>query len=630
VTRTAAMGASHGRTELDSVSVRFGGDAGDGVMLAGEQLTRASATLGNAVFTLPDHSAEIRAPHGSLAGVSAFQVRFGAEATTPGDRVHTLVAMNAAALRTYLPDVEPGGTVIVNTDVFTHDEWIKAGYERDPLADGTLAGYRVIRAPIESLNREAVAGLRLSAREADRCKSFFALGIVLWLYDRPLEPTMAWLRDRFPVQPDVYRANKRALRAGHHFGQTLARSTTTFRVPSRALAKGVYRRVTGATAMTLGLAAAATRTGREVFCAGFPVVPAAELFHRVMELRPPGICPAQAEDEVGAAALAIGAAFGGSIGVALSGGPGLVLMSEILGLGVMAELPLVVIHVQQGGPGLGLPGRTEQADLMQSLFGRNGECPLPILAAASPADGFDIVLEAVRLATRYMTPVIVLTDVYLTQAGETWPVRDVKSLPKMTLAAPGPTAVTADRPFLPYARDVRLSRPWALPGTPGLEHRIGGLEKEDGTGVVSYEPADHEHMVHVRAQKISQIASDVPHLTVDGPAHGDLLLVSWGSTRGAVGRAARRLNDRGYRIGHAHFRHLAPVPENTGAVLRSYRRVAAVELNGGQLRSHLRSQFLVDVEGFNKVQGRPFRSSEIEEWVVNELRPRVLQPEASS
>lgn len=625
MTRAAAMGASHGRTEVASVSVRFGGDAGDGVMLAGEQLTRASAALGNAVFTLPDHPAEIRAPHGSLAGVNAFQVRFGAEAGTPGDRVNTLVAMNAAALRVNLPDVEPGGTVIVNTDVFTREEWIKAGYERDPLGDGTLAGYRVIRAPIDSLNREAVAGLRLSAREADRCKSFFALGLVFWLYERPLEPTIAWLQDRFPVQPDVYRANKRALRAGHHFGQTLARSTATFRVSARAFPAGVYRRVTGATAMTLGLAAAAARTGREVFCAGFPVVPAADLFHRVMELRPPGICPAQAEDEVGAASLAIGAAFGGAIGVAVSGGPGLALMSEILGLGVMAELPLVVIHVQQGGPGLGLPGRTEQADLLQALFGRNGECPLPVLAAASPADGFDIVLEAVRLATRYMTPVIVLSDVYLMQAAEVWAVPELKALPKMTVAAPGPTASAADRPFLPYARDVRLSRPWALPGTPGLEHRIGGLEKEDGTGVVSYEPADHEHMVHVRAQKISQIAGDVPRLAVDGPAQGELLLVSWGSTRGAVRLAAQRLRQRGHGVAHAHLRHLAPPPENTGAVLRSYRRVSAVELNGGQLRSLLRSQFLVDVEAMNKVQGRPFRASEIDEWAANELRPRVAE-----
>lgn len=630
MTRAAAMGVSHQRTELAAVSVRFGGDAGDGVMLAGEQLTRASASLGNAVFTLPDHPSEIRAPHGSLAGVAAFQVRFGAAADTPGDCVHTLVAMNAAALRANLPDVQPGGTVIVNTDVFMPDEWVKAGYERDPLADGTLAGFQVIRAPIDTLNREAVAGLRLSARESDRCKSFFALGLVFWLYDRPLEPTVEWLKDRFPAQPDVFRANKRALRAGHHFGLTVARSTETFRVIARALDAGIYRRVSGATAMTLGLAAAAARTGREVFCAGFPVVPAAELFHQVKELRPPGICAAQAEDEVGAASLAIGAAFGGAIGVVISGGPGLGLMSEILGLGVMAELPMVMIHIQQGGPGLGLPSRTEQADLLQALFGRNGECPLPVVAPASPADGFDTTLEAIRLATRYMTPVIVLADVYLMQAAEVWPVPDVASLPKLTVVAPGPTSVTADRPFLPYARDVRLSRPWALPGTPGLEHRIGPLEKEDGTGVVSFEPADHEHMVHVRAQKVSQIAGDVPRLSVAGPSSGEMLLISWGSTCAAVRDAAARLRETGLSVAHAHLRHLSPMPQNTGAVLRSFRRVVAVEMNAGQLRSMLRSQFAIDVEPLNKVQGRPFRSREIVEWVTNELGPRRLQPEAAS
>lgn len=615
------------RKETNAATVRFAGDAGDGVHHAGDQLTRTSQAAGNAVFTFPDLPSEIRAPVGSLSGVSSFQVHFGRFAESPGDWVDTLVAMNPAALRVNLPDVKPDGIVIVNEDGFDPIECAKAGYERDPLTDGTLAGYRVIRTPINQLNRAAVKGLKLTPREADRSRSFFALGLVYWLYDRSLDPTLRWLDERFANQPDVFKAGKRSLKAGHQFGESLQLPCGPYRVTAKSYKPGVYRRVSGTHSLILGMAAAAAKAGREVFFAGFPVAPTAELLHQLVDRRPPGVCAAQAEDDAAAAGMALGAAFGGAIGVTATSGPGLSTMSEIIGLGVSAELPLVVIHAQRGGPAVGLPGKVEQSDLLQAFFGRNGECPVPILAVDSPANGFNCVIEAVRLATRYMSPVILLTDVFTLQASEAWHIPTVEGLPDLRVTAPVAPRPEKGKPFLPYARDVRLARPWALPGTPGLEHRIGGLEKEDGTGVVSYEPADHEHMVHVRHEKVTQIAGDIGSLGVEGPGQGDLLLVSWGGSCSAVRAAGRRLRERGLSVADAALRHLNPLPPNVANVLRSYKRVVVPELNCGQLRFLLRGQLMVDVEPMGRVQGRPMSASEIEDWVARDLaRPR-LSPE---
>ncbi|MFL5327738.1 MAG: 2-oxoacid:acceptor oxidoreductase subunit alpha [Gemmataceae bacterium] len=603
--------------------MRFGGDAGDGIHLAGDQLTRTAMEIGNAVFTLADYAAEIRSPPGSLSGVAGFQVHFGETARTPGDRVQALVVMNPAALRVYLADVEPNGIVIVNSDAFTPDERAKAGYVRDPLLDGTLAGYRLIAVPMSKLIREALAGLKVTPRETDRCRSFFALGLVFWLYDRPLDPTLEWLRDRLPNQPDIYKAGKRSLQAGYHHGESLKIDDAPYSVPATAFGPGVYRRVTGADALALGLTAAAARTGRELFFAGFPEPPASELLHWFLEKRPPGVCAAQAEDPSAAAAMALGAAFGGALGVTATAGPGLGDVSQIIGLGVSAELPMVVVHTQRAGPSLGLPGRPEQSDLLQAFFGRNGDCPIPVLAVRSPADGFNAMLEATQLATRYMVPVVVLTDVYLMQAAEAWAIPSVDDLPNLRLTVTPPPSPGPRKSFLPYARDVRLARPWALPGTPGLEHRIGGLEKEDGTGVVSYEAADHEHMTHVRMQKVSQIAGDIPPLHVDGPARGDLLIVGWGSTAGAIHDAATALRKKKMSVASAHFGTLNPLPANTGDVLRRYTRVVCAELNAGHLRQVLRSQFLLNIEALTKIQGKPMWAGDVEDWVLGEFnRPQ--------
>lgn len=615
------MAFAGSRIDLPRAAVRFSGDFGDGVHLMGEQFTRTATAIGNAVFTTPDLPAEIRSQPGTLGGVHGYQVHFGADVITPGDRIDTLVALNPAALRASLPDVAPGGIVVVNTDMFVAAEWIKAGYDHDPLMDNTLNGYTVIRVPVHRLNREAVAGLRQSPRDADRSRSFFVLGLMYWLYDRPMDATLHWLNDRFAGLPDVHKANRRALKAGYHFGEQL--KYNRFRVATKSFAPGTYRRLNGGMALSLGLAAAAARSGRDVLFALFPFAPAIDLLHQLIELRPPKLTPIQVEDEAAAASMALGASFGGLLGVTATAGPGLGSISDVLGLAVAAELPLLVIHAQRCGPALGVPGKPEQADLLQALHGRNGESPVPVLAVRTPVDGFDVILEATRIATRYMTPVIVLTDTYLMQSAEPWRVPDVLALPDLQPPTIPPPA-TNGKPYLPYARDVRLARPWALPGTTGLEHRVGGLEKEDGTGIVSYEPTDHEHMVHVRGQKVAQIAGEIPKLTVDGPAEAETLFVSWGSTYGAIKTAMEELRASGHPVAHAHLRHLNPMPTNVREVLRRYRRVVAPELNCGQLQSLLRSQFLFDVEPLSKVQGRPFSASEIVTWVRDEARPRIL------
>jgi 2-oxoglutarate ferredoxin oxidoreductase subunit alpha len=621
--------------ELDSVTIRFCGDSGDGMQLAGTQFTNASAILGNDVSTLPDFPAEIRAPAGTLAGVSGFQVHFSSQDIyTPGDKLDCLVAMNPAALKTNLRDLQSGGILVVNTDAFTNQDLQKAGYKANPLEDGSLAGYRLIRVPITTLNREAVASARLSTRDADRCRNLFALGLVYWLYERSLDPTLNWLKSKFGKKPDVYKANTSTLKAGYNYGETTELLPVHYRVPKAKLPAGTYRKITGNEAVAYGLVAATHLAGKELVYASYPITPASDILHALSEMKRFGVKAVQAEDEIAAMGMAIGASFGGAVGVTGTSGPGVCLKSEAIGLAVMTELPVVIVDVQRGGPSTGLPTKTEQADLLQAMFGRNGECPAAIVAPASPADCFDMAFEAVRIATRFMTPVFVLSDGYLANGAEPWRLPDVAKLPRLQITHPAGMAVNGNGNgnghapeasaasnglFMPYKRDERLVRPWAIPGTPGLEHRIGGIEKDDVTGNVSYDPANHEHMVKTRAQKIANIAQEIPELSVTGPEDGDLLVIGWGGTYGSILTAVQRSQRKGLRVAHAHLRYLNPMPRNTAAVLRRYRKVLVPELNAGQLLMLLRAKYLVDAVGLNKVQGRPFLVSEIEAKIAEML-----------
>jgi 2-oxoglutarate ferredoxin oxidoreductase subunit alpha len=608
--------------ERDSVTIRFCGDSGDGMQLAGTQFTNASAILGNDISTLPDFPAEIRAPAGTLAGVSGFQVQFSSQDIhTPGDRLNTLVAMNPAALKTNLKDLEPGGILIVNSDAFGTGDLHKAGYKNNPLEDGSLKGFRVFRIPINTLNREAVKEVKLSPREADRCKNFFALGLVYWLYERSLDPTLRWIRDKFGKNPAVLEANTRTLKAGYNYGETTETLPVHYRVPPATIKPGTYRKITGNEALAMGLVAATTQANLPVVYASYPITPASDILHYLSDLKRFGVRTMQAEDEIAAIGMAIGASFGGALGVTATSGPGICLKSEAIGLAVMTELPVLIIDVQRGGPSTGLPTKTEQADLLQAMFGRNGECPAAVVAPCSPADCFTMVIEAVRLAIGFMTPVLLLSDGYLANGAEPWLIPKVDQLPKIVVQHPQGVKRNGngESHFLPYKRDARLVRQWAIPGTPGLEHRIGGLEKEDVTGNVSYDPANHEHMVKTRAQKIANIANEIPELTATGPADGDLLVVGWGGTFGSIATAVQRAQRKGLKVAHAHLRYLNPMPKNTGEVLKRYKKVLVPELNAGQLRLLLRGMYLVDAVGLNKIQGRPFLVSEIEQKIEQML-----------
>jgi 2-oxoglutarate ferredoxin oxidoreductase subunit alpha len=603
---------------LESATIRFAGDSGDGMQLAGTQFTNASAILGNDISTLPDFPAEIRAPAGTLAGVSGFQVHFSSrDIHTPGDNLNALVAMNPAALKTNLKDLESGGILIVNSDAFTNNDLHKAGYKINPLEDGSLKGYRLFRIPINTLNREAVAEVKLSPREADRCKNFFALGLVYWLYERPLEPTLRWIREKFAKNPAVLEANTRTLKAGYNFGETTETMPVHYAVPPATIKPGRYRKITGNEALALGLVSAATLMNKALVYATYPITPASDILHNLSDLKRYGVRTIQAEDEIAAIGMAIGASFGGALGVTATSGPGICLKSEAIGLAVMTEMPLLIIDVQRGGPSTGLPTKTEQADLLQAMFGRNGECPAAIVAPCSPADCFNMVFEAVRLAVGFMTPVLLLSDGYLANGAEPWPIPRIEDLPKIVVKHPSEpnTNGNGEAHFLPYKRDARLVRQWAIPGTAGLEHRIGGLEKEDITGNVSYDPLNHEHMVKTRAKKIANIANEIPLLEVNGPGEGDVLVIGWGGTYGAIVSAVQRSQRKGLKVAQAHLRYLNPMPRNTGEVLRRYKKVLVPELNCGQLRMLLRSEFLVDAVGLNKIQGRPFLVSEIEEKI---------------
>lgn len=611
--------AANGQTsvqELESVTIRFCGDSGDGMQLAGTQFTNASAVLGNDVSTLPDFPAEIRAPAGTLAGVSGFQVHFSStDIYTPGDKLNTLVCMNPAALKTNIDDLEPGGILIVNTDAFGEQDLQKAGYAVNPLEDGSLSNYRLIRVPVTKLNREAVASVRLSPREADRCKNFFALGLVCWLYERSLDPTLQWIKNKFAKKPDVFQANSQTLKAGYNYGETAELLPVHFRVPKAKLPPGTYRKITGNEATAYGLVAACHLAGLDLVYASYPITPASDILHQLSELKQFGVRAVQVEDEIAAAGVAIGASFAGALGATATSGPGVCLKSEAIGLAVMTELPLVIIDVQRGGPSTGLPTKTEQADLLQAMFGRNGECPVAIVAPSTPSDCFAMMFEAVRLATRFMTPVFFLSDGYLGNGAEPWNIPDIEKLPRLSVTHPqamtngtanGHAPSSAGHEYQPYLRDSRLVRPWAVPGTPGLEHRVGGLEKEDVTGDVNYEAANHEHMVKTRAQKIANIAAEIPSLAVEGPETGDLLVIGWGGTYGSILTAVQRAQRKGQKVALAHLRYLNPMPHNTGDVLKRYKKVLVPELNGGQLLLLLRGKFLVDAVGLNKIQGRPF------------------------
>jgi 2-oxoglutarate ferredoxin oxidoreductase subunit alpha len=618
--------------EVESVTIRFAGDSGDGMQLAGTQFTNVSAILGNDIATFPDFPAEIRAPAGTLAGVSGFQVHFAAtDIHTPGDRLNCLIVMNPAALKTNLKDLEDGGILIVNSDSFGPNDLQKAKYTVNPLEDGSLKGYRVVRVPIDKLNRESVKECNLSPRDADRCKNFFALGLVYWMFERPMDATLKWIKDKFAKKIDVLEANTRALKAGYHYGETIEVMPVQYRVAKAKIAPGTYRKITGNEALAMGLVAASQVSGNPLVFAGYPITPASDILHQLADLKNFGVKTLQAEDEIAGIGAAIGASYGGAIGVTATSGPGICLKSEAIGLAVMTELPLVVIDVQRGGPSTGLPTKTEQADLLQAMYGRNGECPVAIVAPRSPSDCFDMAFEAIRIATEFMVPCFLLSDGYIANGAEPWAIPDVKKLPKINIQHPTqPNSAAGDGKvhengsgepgkFLPYKRNAMLVRPWAVPGTPGLEHRIGGIEKQDVTGNVNYEPANHEHMVRTRAQKVANIAQTIPDLQVEGDSDGDLLVIGWGGTYGSIATAVQRARRKGRKIGQVHFRYLNPFPKNTADVLKRFKKFLVPELNSGQLLLLLRGMFLINAKGLNKVQGRPFLVSEIEEAIDKTL-----------
>ena len=592
----------------DRVVIRFAGDSGDGMQVTGMQFTTESALAGNDLATLPDFPAEIRAPAGTLAGVSAFQLNFASnEVFTPGDDLDVLVAMNPAALKVNLGDLKSGGILIVDREGFNEQNLKKADYDRNPLGDGSLDRYQLFQADVTRLTSTALKDLGLSARAVFRCRNFFCLGMTSWLYHRPIEPSESWLRDKFKKTPELVEANVRALRAGYNFAENSELFAVSYEIRPAAIAPGKYRNITGNTATALGFVAAAHKAGRPLFLGSYPITPASDILHELSTLKQFDVYTFQAEDEIAGIGAALGAAFGGAIAITTTSGPGMNLKAETIGLALAVELPLIITDIQRAGPSTGMPTKTEQADLLMAMYGRHGEAPVPILAAATPADCFIMAFEAVRIATRYMTPVILLTDGYLANGAEPWLIPDPASLPEI------PVQLRTDpNGFFPYLRDEEtLSRPWVVPGTPGLEHRIGGLSKEYLTGNVSYAPMNHEQMIRVRARKIAGIVREIPPTEVLGPESGDLLVLGWGSTFGAITQAVRELGAAGHRVAHAHIRHLNPLPPDLGAILRRYRMVLVPEMNLGQLVRLIRAEYLVDAIGFNKIQGRPFKVSEI-------------------
>jgi 2-oxoglutarate/2-oxoacid ferredoxin oxidoreductase subunit alpha len=608
------------RRELDRAVVRFAGDSGDGMQLTGEQFTTEAAWAGNDIATLPNFPAEIRAPAGTLFGVSSFQLQFGSRRVyTPGDRLDCLVAMNPAALKVHLGDLKEGGLLILNTSAFEKKNLDRAGYAENPLDDLRLAErYRLHKVDITRLTIDALAGLPLNAKEKDRCKNFFALGLVSWIYTRPIEPTLEWITRRFTKSADIAEANARALKAGHAFGETAELFSECYGIEPAEMAPGLYRSMTGNRALAWGVLAAAQRTGLPVVYGAYPITPASDILHELSLHKRFRVRTLQAEDEIAAIGAVVGAAFGGAIGCCATSGPGLALKAEGLALAVMAELPVVVFDIQRGGPSTGLPTKTEQADLLQALYGRNSECPVVVLAPATPGDCFSIAYEAIRVAVKYMVPVIVLSDGYLANGAEPWLIPDPAVLPEIVVRFR-----TEKEGFFPYLREeATLARPWVRPGTPGLEHRIGGLEKQHITGNVSYDPDNHELMVSLRAEKVRRVAQEIPPTTINGPAAGDLLVVGWGGTYGAITAAVEDAQLEGRAVASVHLRHLSPLPPDLGQILRQYRRVLVPEINSGQLVRVLRAEYLVDAVGFNRVRGLPLATQEIREAITQVLRDK--------
>jgi 2-oxoglutarate ferredoxin oxidoreductase subunit alpha len=595
--------------ELETVTIRFAGDSGDGMQLTGTQFTNTSAVVGNDISTLPDFPAEIRAPAGSLPGVSGFQLNFSSQdIKTPGDQPNVLVAMNPAALKVNLPDLEEGGTLIINTDSFTSENLKYANYATNPLEDNSLAGYRVHKLPITTLNMNALKGnVELSRKEIDRSKNFFALGVLYWLYDRPMENTLNWIRAKFAKNLELAKANEIALKTGYNFADTTEVFTTHFTVKKAQIAPGKYRKITGNEATALGFIAASQISGRPLFYGSYPITPASDILHELSRHKSFGVKTFQAEDEIAAVCAAVGASFAGQIGLTGTSGPGVALKQEAIGLAVMTELPLVIVNVQRGGPSTGLPTKTEQADLFQAVWGRNGECPAIVVAPATPADCFHMAIESVRLAFKYMSPVFYLSDGYLANGAEPWALPEVQDLPQIEVRFH-----TDPTTFMPYARDAEtLARPFALPGTPGLEHRIGGIEKQHITGNVNYDPENHHLMVKLRQEKIDRVVNDIPLLEVMGEQSGKVLVLGWGSTYGSISSAVEKMQREGKSVSSAHLRYLNPFPRNLGEVLAAFETVIVPEMNLGQLCTMIRAKYLVDAVPFSKVKGRPFQIREI-------------------
>jgi 2-oxoglutarate ferredoxin oxidoreductase subunit alpha len=606
--------------ELETVTIRFAGDSGDGMQLTGTQFSNESALAGNDIATFPDFPAEIRAPAGTLAGVSGFQLNFSSrDIYTPGDNPDVLVAMNAAALRVNLGDLKPNGILLLDPEGFDEQSLKKAGYKANPIEDGSLARYQLFVVDVTKMTLAALEDLHLSNKVAIRCKNFFALGLCSWLFSRPLDPTLKYIESRFKKDPAILEANLRALRAGWNYGETAELFAVQYEVKPARIAPGKYRNITGNSALGLGLVAAASKAKLPLFLGAYPITPASDILHEMAGYKNFGVLTFQAEDEIAGAGSALGAAFGGVLAATTSSGPGIVLKQETINLAVMTELPLVICNIQRGGPSTGLPTKTEQADLLMVLFGRNSDSPVPVIAACSPGDCFYAALEAARIAVKYMTPVFLLSDGYLANGAEPWRIPKMAELPDI------PVQFRTDpQGFFPYLRDGEtLARPWVRPGTPGLEHRIGGIEKEDVTGNVSYSPANHELMVRARAAKVAGIAREIPPTNIRGPEVGDVLMVGWGSTFGSLSAALDELRAKGRAVAHIHLRYLNPLPADLGGILRRYKRVLVPELNTGQLLKVLRAEYVLDAVGLNKIQGQPFKVSEIVrkvEQLLEEIR----------
>jgi 2-oxoglutarate/2-oxoacid ferredoxin oxidoreductase subunit alpha len=598
--------------ELESVVIRFAGDSGDGMQLAGDEFSRSVATAGHGFATRPEYPSEIRAPVGTLFGVSGYQIQYSShEVFTPGDAADVLVAMNPAALRLSLPDVKQGGMIVANSGAFTEANLAKAGYASNPLTDDSLNHYRLFPVDISGLTSQALAGSGLSKKEIGRSRNFFALGLAFWLHHQPIEDEVAGIERRFADRPDLAAANITVLRAGYTYGDTTEIFPVTYRVRPAPVEPGRYRSVTGNQALALGCVAAAELSGLRLFVGSYPITPASDILHTLAALRHFNVVTFQAEDEIAGVCSAIGAAFGGALGLTTTSGPGMALKTEAIGLAVMTELPLVIVNVQRGGPSTGLPTRVEQSDLLQAVYGRHGECPVPVLAASSAADCFDSAIEAFRIAVKYMTPVILLSDGAIGNSAEPWRIPAPESLPKLEV-----NFRTDTREFQPYQRDENLARPWVAPGTPGLEHRIGGLEKDFLSGNISSDSLNHQRMVETRAAKVARVAQDFPPLVVHGAQSGDLLVIGWGSTYGALEQAVAQALKQGVSVGHLHLRHLNPLPTDLESILGRFRRILVPELNLGQLARLLRDRYLVDVVQLNKVQGRPFTVAEVHQRIL--------------